>query len=69
LIDYDKSEYLKLSDPSDKPILSSPVYLSNTPESFYIARDIMESTKFLVSELFKELVVKNNLNIKLKEIN
>lgn len=69
LIDYDKSEYLKLSDPSDKPILSSPVYLSNTPESFYIARDIMGSTKFLVSELFKDLVVKNNLNIKLREIN
>ncbi|EJK0523834.1 hypothetical protein NKL93_001812 [Salmonella enterica] len=69
LIDYSKSEYLKLLDPDDKPILSSPVYLSNTSENFYIARDIMENTKFLVSELFKELIVKNNLNIKLKEIN
>ncbi|WP_160619752.1 hypothetical protein [Mixta intestinalis] len=69
LIDYDNSEYMKLSDPSDKPILTSPAYLSNTPENFYIARDIMESTRFLVSELFKDLIVKNNFNIKLKEIN
>jgi hypothetical protein len=71
LIDYNISEYWDISDDDDRdaePILSSPVYLSNTSESFYIARDIKEDTEFLVSELFKDLIIKYKFNIKIREV-
>ncbi|HEP1062906.1 TPA: hypothetical protein RFX11_001055 [Klebsiella aerogenes] len=68
LINLFRSEYLTLSRPDEKPVLSVPVYYSETTEDFYLARDIHEQTKFLLSERFRQAIMENNLNVKLKEV-
>jgi hypothetical protein len=67
-IDEENSEYRNLSDGSK--IINTIKYYQNINEGdFIIARDITYNFIFLVNDKFKELIDKNNLKIKLKEIN
>ena len=67
LIDTNKSEYRELEDGSK--VIKKINFFENIEENnFLIARDTKEKYVFLVNDRFKELIEKEDLNIKLKKI-
>ena len=67
LIDTNKSEYRELRDGSK--IIKIIKFFENIEEdNFIIARDTNEKYVFLVNDRFRELIEKENFNIKLKKI-
>jgi hypothetical protein len=67
LVDKENSEYRELRDGSK--VIHSMKYHKNIKEDdFIIARDTINIFVFLVNDRFKELIEKNNINIKLKKI-
>jgi hypothetical protein len=68
IIDYSNSKYMPLSDPNEPPILFEPKFIS--PQSdFFIARDINESTRYVVSDKFKNLMESEGFEINFKKAN
>lgn len=68
IIDCSNSKYIPLSNPNDPPILFEPKFIS--PQSdFFIARDITESTRYVVSDKFKNLIESEGFEINFKKVN
>ncbi|AMB86380.1 hypothetical protein AWM79_14140 [Pseudomonas agarici] len=67
IIDYANSKYMPLSDPNDPPILVEPKFMPPS-SNFFIARDVIESTHYVVSKKFKDLIIKNKFEINFKKI-
>ena len=67
LIDKEASTYITLSE--GEKIYDIIKYRTNIEDNFFIAKDVDSITDFAVSELFRELCVKNELNINFKKVN
>lgn len=68
IIDHENSEYMKLSDPTDAPVLCTPKFI--TPENdFFIARDTIEPTQYAVSEKFISILKSDSFNVDFEKVN
>ena len=61
-IDYENSGCMILSD--GVKILNTPVVSKAVSEEFFLAKDSITKTRWVASEEFKKLVVKNKMNMK-----
>ena len=61
VIDYEKSGYRILSD--GNKIVDEPIIKENVDEELLIVRDSTYKSKIIVSNLFKKIVEKEQLNV------